>query len=882
PTALAAADKALQIQPGLPEALFNRALILEHLGLLADARNAWQVYLQADPSSTWATEARSRIAQLPTLTLSTQFERERPLLEAAALRGDSIRVTNYVDAHRERSRGYAEAIYLGHWGEAVVRNDPSDASRWLSISRAIGDALIAISGDALLRDAVRAIDRASPEQRLAIGAAHADYLRGRIEHRDGQRDAELDLLHAAAKFETVNDPMSLQARHYAASARLRRNDAAGAREDLERLLKMVNAHADYISLGGLVRWELGRSMYYDNDWSAAAVTLDEGAALFRRTGESGNEGMIEMTRAYALTSLGHNDAAWLARTQAFSALSEDGDTVRLASCVAVAASAELVAGHRDAALALSATEASMAQVSARPDTAISGLINLAQLQSMNGDSITAMKTVRRARELAQNVADPGMRANWNAHVDVATGAVLAESSPRAATEMLSRTIDFYTTHAMTGALLDPLLLRSRCAVREGDAASAMRDLERAMNIVESHPSDMPGAAAGWSVLDAEHAVFTDAIRLSLDRGDKAAAFAFAERSHGTQTTVPELERRLAGTRTVVLEFAALPDDLITFAVAENDIVVLRQRASVESLGSLAEESLSEAGTVAAAKLYAALIRPAEDILARANEVVIVADQRFSTIPFAALYDTVHHRFLVERFAVSVAASAGSLQPDAMRTAAPAVAAIALPTGDADTTVGLPDAEREVRELAGLYARTTPISTTATFEQFRTASVGADVVHIAGHTERELGGGEQALLFEGASGKAERVTWKTIVGSAKLHDSVVVLAACETLRPPPSTGTHALSLGGAFLAAGAGDVIGTLTPIGDRDGRLLFEALHRRLASGERPAEALRAVQLNAIHSEESGGGRRAWRAIALLSRRIPAPPRRKELFSWVN
>jgi tetratricopeptide (TPR) repeat protein len=68
PTALAAADAALHINPNLPEALFNRALILERLGLNDEAKRAWQNYLQADRLSPWANEARSHIAAMPVST----------------------------------------------------------------------------------------------------------------------------------------------------------------------------------------------------------------------------------------------------------------------------------------------------------------------------------------------------------------------------------------------------------------------------------------------------------------------------------------------------------------------------------------------------------------------------------------------------------------------------------------------------------------------------------------------------------------------------------------------------------------------------------------------------------------------------------------------
>ena len=883
PTALAAADAALRIDPNLAEALFNRALILTRLGLTDEAKRAWQRYLQVDPSSSWAAEARAHLADLPASTGSSEFDHDRPLLERAAERGDAAGVRRYVDAHRERARAYAEGEYLGRWAEALQRNDTAEAARWLSIARGVGNALSEISGESLLRDAVRAIDAAAPDKQRDIAAAHVLYRNGRIAYSRDHRDAaERDLLRAADVFEAAHDPMSLQARYYAASARLAGNDAVGARADLERARAAADTHPQYLSVGAHVRWELGRALSNEGDWSQAAIVLAEGAAMFERAGERTSAGFTETMLAIALTSLGRNDDAWAARMRAFAALSAEGEAQYLATSIAAATHDELAAGHRDAALALTATESSIARNEARPQMAISGLVNRALIQSMIGSPAAALETAQRAGALAKNVADPTLRAGWDAQVDVAMGAALAEPSPREAFQPLTRAIDFYTSHGVQGALLDPLLLRSRCFARTGDTRSAMRDLDLGMTIVEKHPADMPGAAAGWGILDAEHAVFIDAIGLSLERGDKNSAFAFAERAHGTTATIPQLQRRLAGTGTAVLEMVMLPDELVTFAVAENDVVVVRHPASADTLAALAEESLSESGTTAAAKLYDELIRPADALLDRAREVVIVADQRLATVPFAALYDSGRRRFLVERFAVSTASSAGSLQPDELRASAPALVAITLPSGGADS-LRLPEAEDEVRDVAGLYARATSIpATAATFAQLRSTSSGADVVHIAGHTERQPGGGEQALLFVGASGKLERVSWKTIVASPITNRAVVVLAACATLRPPVSAAMRTLSLGAAFSAAGASDVVGTLTPIGDRDARLLFDALHRHLASGARPADALRAVQQEAITTEKTSGERGAWRAVALLTRSIPTPPRKKELLTWLN
>jgi tetratricopeptide (TPR) repeat protein len=59
--ALAAANRALEIDRLMPEALFNRALALQMSGATGDARIAWQAYLTIDDKSGWADEARARL-----------------------------------------------------------------------------------------------------------------------------------------------------------------------------------------------------------------------------------------------------------------------------------------------------------------------------------------------------------------------------------------------------------------------------------------------------------------------------------------------------------------------------------------------------------------------------------------------------------------------------------------------------------------------------------------------------------------------------------------------------------------------------------------------------------------------------------------------------
>ncbi len=876
PMALAAADTALRADPKLPEALFNRALIVERLGLMEEAKQAWQRYLEVDPSSQWATEARARLADLPRSTRRSQFERERPLLEEAAARGDASAVHKYVDAHRDRARAYAETEYLGRWGDAIQRNDTAGADRWLSIARSIGSALTELSGDGLTREAVQSIDRASAEQRQSLAAAHVAYRSGRIAYSRHDLDtAQRDLQRAGELFDAAHDPLAMAARYYAAGVRLARNETVAARADLERCQTETAAHPNFINLGAHIRWELGRVHILDDDWPGAAPILAESAEMFHRSGDGASEAFVETMHARALESMGRTDDAWLARSRAFMALSIEGENDLLTTSVDAAMHSELLAGRGEAALALSGIALAVARASTQPGLVIDALNTRTLLLSTAGHTDEALLAARQAEDLAHGTADPALRARQLADVASATGAALAENDPRGAAAPLTQAIAFYRQHGVAIDLPQPLLLRARCAARAGDPATAMHDLLDGIAIVE-HRAERSDTAT--DVLDSEHALFNDAILLSLDRGDTAAAFAFAEKARGASITIAELQKRLSGSGVAVLEIVAFPRELVTFAVTENDVTVGRRARSVETLASLADRSLTEDGTTAAAALYDDVIRPVEGVIVRANELVIVPDRRLQSVPFAALYDANTRRYLIDRFAVSLASSAASLSRQSDPATARSVTAIALPTAGASGSAALPDAGREIGDIAALYRRARTIEpANATLAALRTGAASTDVIHIAGHTEPQPGGGEHALLLTGNPGSgAERVSAKTILAQPVLRAGIVVLAACETLRPPASAATHSMSLGEAFSAAGATDVIGTLAPIGDRDALLLFRVLHRQIASGAHPADALRAAQQQAIANDPGHGGRRSWRAVALLTRSIPLPDGRKD------
>jgi CHAT domain-containing protein len=283
-------------------------------------------------------------------------------------------------------------------------------------------------------------------------------------------------------------------------------------------------------------------------------------------------------------------------------------------------------------------------------------------------------------------------------------------------------------------------------------------------------------------------------------------------------------------------------------VTERDATSARRTIARADLASLAARD----DDASAAALYDLLIRPVSS-LTDARALIVVPDELLERVAFASLRDG--NRMLIERMPVAIATNATSLVSHAAAARPAIVTAVGLPSGAAAGLATLPEVELELTEIGRLYGtlrRVTPANTSA--RGVEESARGADVLHIAGHTEGEAATGDQALALAGGA-----LSWRTI---AAMHDMapVVVLSACNTLRRSHDQDHRALSLAGAFVAAGAREVVGTLAPIGDADARALFLALHEQLARGVAVPDALRQVQLSYL--QRPGG---AWRRLELLT-----------------
>jgi CHAT domain-containing protein len=872
PEALASADRALRIDSDFPEALFNRALILERMGVTRAAREAWERYLKADPSSAWAPEAREHLQRLSSTTGQLRFQGDLPLLERAAIEGDRTRVAELVAKHPQMSRLYAEGEFLGKWAEAEQHGASSEAAQQLTVARAVGAALAQRTRESMVAGAVQAVDRAASPQRSALAEAHVLYRRARIAYsRQRPAEAEPDLRRAAMLFASAGSPMAYLARYFAACTRYDQNDLAGSRTQLESLLAEADAHPELAAFGAQVRWQLSLCFMTDDDWSGALPLLRAAEASFDRLGERNHLGFLRALLADTLACIGRPDESWNSRIQSFALQSAEGRRDHfLAVSLGSAARTELRAGRFDAARSLLELEVDADRQLKNDVLLTNALARSAVLGAALGDDVSASRLATETMASAHRIEDAGLRTRGLEDAAFASGAALLRRDPRGAREQLTHAIDGYRRGEKAFFLPESYLLRARAARALGDEAAAAEDLERGISELERHGIHYSGTVIGTGVFDAGRSLFHEAIRLSLERGDPVRALHYAERSRPnvagvTPQSVAVLQTRLRHSGTAVLEIVSLPDETIAFCVTADALLAARTPVAQHELTALGSRAV-QGDRAALVRLYDVLVRPAERALTSSRRLIVVADAALDAVPFGALYDARSNRHLIERMPVALSLSALGLRgerPDGeSRTPARSLMTVSLPEGERGGSKGLPQVREELADVRGLYARSVARATFADV-----AAEPIDVLHIAGHTQVRAGSEEPMLGFAALEGDArEWMSWRRIAGKRFLSGTTVVLAACETLRRPESSQIFALSLGGGFVAAGADDVIGTLAAIGDNDAHRLFYAIHRQLATGVDAAEAVRRAQIEALSQNPSN--RTPWFAVSVLTDRI--------------
>lgn len=887
--ALDAAEKAAELSPASPEALFNRALARERLSLVAEAAQAWQEYRRQDGTSGWSEEAAAALARLQAASDPAESwpAAQRRLLEAAAA-GDRKTLESLVVRFPQEARSFGEDEILASWADHYLRGRFPQAETDLGVARSIGAALVRLSGESMLADAVRGIDQAScePERMRRLADGLTSYRKGFLLIRDRRfGPAEAPLEEARQLLRQASNPFEAWARFLLIRCAYQRSDYAEVQRRARALLQEVDLEKHPV-VAARTRWVLGTAQMALARPAEALDSYRFALLQFEKTRETVNQASVHSLIASAFNELGDGQSAWQHRARALRGLAGRRNPERLRITLTNVAFASLDAGSARAALLLQSEAVDIAREQKDPEWLASALLNRAAILEQAGLT-GADEDLSAARQHCERIADPSIRQSILADLLAVEGRQLGTRQPARSFDALSRSFAMYEAAGRRVMLPNVLRLRAAALQKLGRISEAELDLRNAIQILEEERGSVPEGEQRAGFIDRTGAVFDAMVRLQTEQGHAELALEYSERRRARLlldwlSAIPQdLDPRLFQLRTwthprpvrelraglpdsvAVVAYELLPERLLVWLVRKGsvdqrqvEIPAARIAENVRRLERAVagpESRLREAG----AALQNVLLAPVSDLLQAGETVIFVPESPLFSVPFGLLFDPRAGRYLLEERAFSVAPSLSSLarlaqdasdqdfsRADILAVANPAFDRSLFPLRP------LPGAEQEGKELRALFPQARFVSGEAAGREALLEGLGRfRIVHFGGHALANPGKPLLSSLLlapRPARGDSGVLYARELVGPPGGATRLVVLAACRSGGGEGPPGEGVAGLVWPFFSRGVPMVIASTQDVEDRKSAALFSTFYRHLAAGDPPVAALRKAQLEAL------------------------------------
>jgi tetratricopeptide (TPR) repeat protein len=868
PLALEAVQRAWAFER-TPAIAWTRAVVIDSNYIRERSIGAWRDYLALEPRSDWSAFAHQRLNDLLQPTDAELWPAAREHLLAA--RNDDPAFFRHVDRFRQEVRLWCENELLSEWGDAVLRDDPSAASRLAKI-QVLAGALEKVSGEREVAEAVDAIlkSRGNILRRLAKG--HVAYGAGlQAEKHSTVREAIADMATAAAALDPQATPFAWRARMEHAGMLYSSSQYRQALADLQQL---ETECSDRLSIAGRARLQTLLAVAFMNtsSYKEAADHYTRAIEAYRIIGEWDYESSLLVRLADALNFMGDKASARRYLQHGLEIQERTGDSKHGHYAMITAALHALQADQQaQAALFLDALveiDAAAGDMSPMCTSAMwrSAYRYRAGLLEAAGTDLTL------AQRACGSIIDRAVRERQLAYLEVAKAFGTDSSSTEPLTG-LDEAIRYFDRSDNRIWLSTAYFARARRLARRGEAGPAENDFQAALRETDTSREKIDESLLRVSFTATADEITDGYVEFLLQQRRERDAFDTSDnrrlrelvdspsarwRRKAPKESLPDIQNALpAGT--ALVEYRVLRHRIVAWVITPDRFETLALPSAVGKVIAAVADAQSNASF-----LYDALVRPLEPALGDAKALVIVPDDELEHVAFSALHDSARGKSLLDAYATAITPSAALFVRSRARwlersTTNEQVVVVKAATDGADVAA-LPEAAGEAMSVAHLYvgARVidgSGVSNASLLQAFRKATI----LQFAGHTVIADDQSSHALRL-GESPQA-RLGMEDISSAAMPKMRLVYLSACETDSGPVLKSEGSITIARSFFAAGVPLVVGTLWPIDDAAAHLAARTFHERLLRGDTPAESLRQAQLALLRD---GRPFRDWASLRLI------------------
>ena len=768
-------------------------------------------------------------------------------------------------------RLWCENELLPNWGDAVLRDDPSAATRLAKIE-ALGGALEKASGEREIADAVAAIRKSVGNALRQLAKGHVAYGTSlQAEKHSTVQEATDQMAAAVAALDPRVTPFAWRARMEHAGTLYALNQYRPALAELQQLEREPGAGLSGASQARL-QTLLAVAFMYTTSYKEAVDHYVRAVEVYRSIGERDYESALLIRIGEALNLLGDTDSAGRYLQKGLEIQERTGDSKHGHYAMMMAALHALGANQQaEAALFLDA----LVEI----DTAagdVSPICTSTMWRSAYryrvGLAGPAGTDLAVAQRVCASIPDRAVRERQLAYLEAANGFGTDGSSTEPLTG-LDDAIRYFDRTDNRIWLSTAYSARARRLARRGQAAAAERDFQAALRETDANREKIDERLLRVSFTATADEITDAYVEFLLQQRREREAFETSDRRRvrelvdspkarwrgtASEESLPDIQSALPAGAALV-EYRVLRDRIVAWVVTPDRFETLALPSAAGNVTAAVADVRSNASF-----LYDALMRPLEPALGEAKSLVIVSDDELERVAFSALHDDVRGRSLLDTYATAITPSAALFVRSRARwlersTGNEQVVVVEAAAGGPDVAA-LPGAAGEAASIARLHRGARIIDGSAvTGASLLRELQDATILQFAGHTVIDADPSSRMLRL-GESPRA-RLEMADIADSAMPRMRVVYLSACDTDRGPVLKSEGSITIARSFFAAGVPLVVGTLWPIDDSAARLAARTFHERLLRGDTPAESLRQAQLALLRQ---GVPFRDWASLRLI------------------
>lgn len=905
-------QKALALDNSLLEAHFNRAVVLQAMRSSAQAKEAWDQYLQKDSTSPWANEARKNIKLLEQQSqrgASTGGNDNLNVFLQALKNSDDDAAwkaigASYTSAGNEITNHLVDCLLgVEPFSE---RLDPSTTLAGLTyVARLESNR----AGDRFTTDLLNHYERAGPKLKPTLAKARYHMQTAYASFQKSQFLEAINEYHRARLNYAQADDIAGEAfvDYRLAHCYVLLPDPQQARVAFDRLLTICEKN-QYRWLAAQCLYGLAHASGDESEYSQAlkysAAALERLEQLGDANGTLGcltqladfNEAINQIPTAlgYLNRSLALTEISRSQPNQVWTILTEIGF-----SMTSLKLSAAALFYHKEA-----------LQLAKRLDIPLL----ISRSSGYVGSTYAAMQmypeAVNEATQAFEVGRDRGDRTGKEmmAQASLQLGDIYREADNCA--EALSHydyslqlyeelDFDYHSYVAHKGKL--------HCFLASANNRAVHDELPTVLNLSELYRKRITEESQRLSFFDAEQEVYDVAINYeSSVEKDFVKALGYSEQSRarslldaverGQKTnnarglrspivtlplTVEEIQKRMPAAAQIV-QYAVLDNKVVIWIVTpvnveceETPIDARELTAKVNAFLDVVDHPADEAYNADRGKeLYRLLVQPIEHHLDQSKFLLIVPDKILNFLPFAALTSPSTSHYLIEDYALGAAASGTlfvNLSAAAERKGGPreeALLSVGNPSFDHELFSrlrDLPASFAEARAVAGLYHKNKLLlreqaTESATRAELEKVQVAHFAMHFVLNEQSETLSGfplapESSQRDRETSNRARADRYDGFLQSYEISSlnlnrlRLVVLSACQTGIEREYRGEGAVGAARPFFVAGVPTVVASLWPVDSDASAELMVRFHEHRRDGLRVTQALQQAQLELIRGD---------------------------------